>query len=554
MSGKVISIEIGIHTTKICEVDYKKKNPRVYNCIIFDTPKNAYEDGYIRDKNKFVEIAKEKIRNAALKGNKVVFTISSSKIANREVIIPFVKENRIQDIVNANATEYFPVDITDYVITYNVLETIQAEGIKKLRLLVLAAPETLIKNYYNIADLLGLEVVSIDYNGNSSYQIVKSQFPNGTNLLIQLNDSNTLIHIIEDGVLSLQRSVEFGSLSVVKTLLEYEYIATNEQDGIKLLKKEQFIQGSDIADAFQEAAVTIALTDQEQRNFTKKIHVKNEITDSLKYLIGNILRVLDYYYSKNKDKKIQTIYITGLGASFKGFDELLVTETGIAVKKMDTLQAVNFKKNISLEAIDPSDFISCIGAAVNPVNFIPKDYLLRVKKQSNNQYLKIIFGGAVVISIILVTSSYIALKSASIDNKRLNQEIDNLSEINEIFEANAKASVMYQQASAMISSTVNPNIWLNDVISQLENKLPQNTVIETFQVTSTDINLSLKCNSKEVAAKTLMELKEIPYLTNINTGGMTETEDENGLSTVRFIITGDYNLALLQEDNHEDNN
>ena len=49
MGKKVLSIEIGLHTTRVCEVEAGKKNPHVYNCISFDTPENIVEVGFILD-------------------------------------------------------------------------------------------------------------------------------------------------------------------------------------------------------------------------------------------------------------------------------------------------------------------------------------------------------------------------------------------------------------------------------------------------------------------------------------------------------------------------
>lgn len=46
----------------------------------------------------------------------------SSRIASREVRIPFVKKNRIQSIIQENATDYFPIDISGYVLSYSMID------------------------------------------------------------------------------------------------------------------------------------------------------------------------------------------------------------------------------------------------------------------------------------------------------------------------------------------------------------------------------------------------------------------------------------------------
>ncbi len=549
MSGKVISIEIGLTNTKICEVDYKKKNPRVYNCITFDTPKNSFDDGYIRDKNTFSVIAKEYIAKSKIKGDKVVFSISSTKIVNREVIIPFVKINRIQDVINANASEYFPVDITDYILTYSILETIQDGENKKLRILVFAAPDNLIKNYYNIAELLGLEVAAIDYSGNSVYQITKTQISKGNNLVIQFNEQSTLLNIMEDGILKLQRTVGFSSLSIIHSLMEADYLdISDEANGFRQLIQEKFIiSGENLA--MEEAAASMSFEDDtEFLKYKKNYELKKEIMNSLQYLTGNIQRVLDYYYSKNKDKRITNISITGFGSKYKGLDELLQLETGLDVETIRDLQAVNFRKNISLEDQIQSDYIACIGAAIAPINFVSKEYQLKEKKSNSIHIIRMAIGAALVISVTLVGTSLLDYKNASIDNQHLNAEIASLSEINQVYETHNNAKVLFEQVNTMDLMTKSAGTILGKLILELEDKLPRQSIIESFQITESGITLSMKCNTKEGAAKTLMQLKEIPYLSNIGTTGINQETDENGLFTTRFIVTGSYNLLAIMED------
>lgn len=554
MSGKVISIEIGLTTTKICEVDYKKKNPRVYNCISFDTPKNCFEDGYIRDKNTFTMITKEYLAKSKIKGDKVVFSISSTKIVNREVIIPFVKKNRIQDVIHANASEYFPVDITDYILTYSILETIQEGENKKLRILVFAAPDNLIKNYYNIAELLGLEVMAIDYNGNSVYQITKTQAGKGNHLVIQFNEQSTLLNIMEGGILRLQRTVGFSSLSIIHSLMEADFLnISDESNGLRQLVQEKFIMSKEKL-AVEEAAMSLSFTDNAEFLKQKKNYeVKKEIMNALQYLTGNIQRVLDYYYSKNKDKRITGIYITGFGAKYKGLDELLNLETDIAVETIQELHDVTFRKNIRLEPQNQSDFISCIGAAIDPVCFISKEYQLQVKKDSSAHLIKIAFGAVFVISAALVGTSLLDYKNAALDNKGLTSQIAGLSDVNQVYEAHNNAKVLFDQVSAMDVLAKSPGTILGKLITELEEKLPRQSVIESFQITENGITLSMKCNTKEGASKTLMQLKEIPYLSNVATGGINQSTDENGMSTIRFVVTGSYNLSAVLEDENGTN-
>ena len=167
MANRVVSIDIGSDFTRIAEIDYKKKNPGVYNCFSIRNPEASVEDGQIVDPVLFSEELKKGFAENGIHAKKVVFSITSTKIANREVTVPKVKEKSLLPLINAKATEYFPVDMSQYQLAYNTLEEIEAEGRKQLRMLMLAAPKELLESYYTLAKETGLTIEALDYSGNS---------------------------------------------------------------------------------------------------------------------------------------------------------------------------------------------------------------------------------------------------------------------------------------------------------------------------------------------------------------------------------------------------
>ena len=45
MAGRVISIEIGYSLTRVCEMDYKAKSPKIYNSFTIPTMEGIVNDG-----------------------------------------------------------------------------------------------------------------------------------------------------------------------------------------------------------------------------------------------------------------------------------------------------------------------------------------------------------------------------------------------------------------------------------------------------------------------------------------------------------------------------
>ncbi|NLP34278.1 MAG: pilus assembly protein PilM [Clostridiales bacterium] len=546
MSNKVISMEIGLHTTRICEVSYKKNNPHVYQCISFQTPENTFEDGYIRDKNKFVDTVKEKISEAKFKSNRIVFTVASNKIASREVTIPLVKENRIQDVVNANATEYFPIDLSEYTISYSVLEKVTDKDDRKLRLLVLAAPNNLIRNYYNVAEMLGCEVAAIDYMGNSNLQIIKKQVSEGTNMVLQVNEQMTLISILEKNVLKLQRTISFGTVDIVEALVnDRNFGSMSEQEAYQLLQQMDF---NDIQSEEMLANKTPDMNKEEPKDskVSDDYYSKSIIIDSLSYLVNNILRILDYYVTQNQ-KNVETILITGNGSKIPAIEQLIKQETRLEIQGLNELNSVTFNKRYDIKKEDQSEYIFCIGASINPVNFIPNEDILKKKKHLFIHNMYVIFIGSCIFSLILVGSAYLSYHTELQVNKKLKADIDKIAGVEEIYNRSIKLRDVHEQVQELEKQSSNPNEKLNQLIKDLEDKLPNSAVVEAVNITSSDITLSMKTDSKETAAKVLQQLKTIPSLSEVTTNGITESRSEVGVTTVKFVINARYDDLLLQE-------
>ena len=121
MANRILSVDMGYSLTKVCEMDYGVKNPKIYNTFVLNTPEGMISDGLINVKEEFLTLFQTMLNEKGIKTRKVIFSIASSKIATREAKIPYCKENRISDIVRANLSDYFPIDASQYVIAHSIL-------------------------------------------------------------------------------------------------------------------------------------------------------------------------------------------------------------------------------------------------------------------------------------------------------------------------------------------------------------------------------------------------------------------------------------------------
>jgi type IV pilus assembly protein PilM len=349
-----------------------------------------------------------------------------------------------------------------------------------MRLSVFAVPATLVKNYYSFASAMHFDIISIDYSGNSSYQMIKRQANRGTNVFVQLNEQDTLISILRDDTLILQRNVGYGISALIEAVMEQGiYQTKSPEEAFKLLSSRnllslepdhqeqlQFDSSWSKGEAAAASEYVRAVNSSKGTQDEAESEARRNIRESLHFLTSSIARMLDYYKSNHKETEFDMVYLSGAGVRVQGIDNFFYSEIGITHKKMEKLWTVSSKKKAVAYRNNPSEFISCIGAVIKPINFVPQEFIEKKQKRS-----------AVIATIILALAclagsagtiyvSYTDYLSAKDRLQEVNREKDAmqpLSGAHEVYNQAVKDLETLKQADAGTQSN-------NDKIAEVLNE------------------------------------------------------------------------------------
>ena len=514
-NNKVLTIDITNESITITEVTAsEKKTSTVHNAIIFETPEDAYEDGFIRDKERIAEAIKSQLAANGITNKNAIFVLTSTKIVNREVLVPFVKENKIKGIINANSSEYFPVNIEDYTVSHSVLETVtDEENNKQLRVLAVAAPTSMVRSYYEVAALAGLKVVALDYIGNAMLQLIKTQTSeNMTTMVIQLGSESTVLNIVKGDILLLQRTVPYGTNVVVNEVMD--------------------AKGVD---------ATTAMTLLQNERLSRVDFDDNAITGSFRYLINNIGRVMDFFASKNPDKPIDDVFLTGDGALIKGIDGLFKVQLNVSTRVMDSLFNIKFDPKIDLKIYNPVYLMVPIGAAFAPMGFTISEGGASGKKEGQMDTTPLVVAFLILAVLVaggLTAVSFVLKNQAQTELDDVNKKIASIQDIETIVKDYENAESVYVDAMSMYSYTKNLNENVVTFITALEEKMPKGTDITAFESDSTGVSISGTAAEYDDIAGLAISLKEIDCIDNSFIASITENVDEDtGKITYDFTVT-----------------
>ena len=574
MAKTVVSIEIGESKTRAAVLSMGKKRQHIKKAVVFDTPKNAMEDGYIRDHSMFAEQLLLKLREANIKAKDIVFAISSNKVISREVSVTAAKEKMLKSIVMSEVDEYFPMDLSEHIISYSIIGHDVENG--QYRLMVYAAPEALIYGYYGVAKEMRCSVAAIDFTGNAVFQWMKRSALEEVSLIMEVNETSSVITILNKDEMGVQRTINYGAMTLADALAEsgsYDGLDTPAK-AMDLLLSQDFINvGPDGEEKWRqgelakiregrfqrietgsaenengetmeaERSVERLLSDEEI--LKRRAFAREDVTEAARLLVSNMRRVMDYYTSKNGGVTVQKVYVTGLGAMLQGLDGIVAQELELAAEVYDITESVTFSGEATEYEDRGQEFLACCGAVISPLGFRPADADAAEKKKELAILSAVIFVAAAgAIAFLMITTS-VEISQAEKRQEELKAQIaeaESIEQLRDVYLASQQSVLLMETTDAL---TFREPEQLNELITALERALPKRALVHNISISGNTMSINMTTMTKEEAAKAQMQLKEIPYIQSISVGGIVEKVDE---ATKRSEVAFTVNCVLQKYD------
>lgn len=567
MAKKVISIETGIQWTKVALVDYRKKNPPVHEAFAFRTPEHAVEDGYIRDKDSLARALKEELVRRQILEKDVVFTLSSSKVVTREVMIPYVKDNKIKGIIDAQSRDYFPMDISGYTISYSKMDVVEDDGKKQLKLLLVAIPDNLLGNYVSFAQLAGLKVETFDYIGNGCIQLMCDSFVDNA-MIIQLEEQATVISILENKKLAFQRVTPYGYGATISAVVDHPILGIDDEEKAFdfLLEHNVIFNKPSMPDNGDPAQQAIDQTQADE--------AYEDLAESLRYHLRIANTALDYYQNQVKKEFVGNVYLVGDGSRFAGIHKLFAQELPLPLQKIDFAKVIDLRNQNGVNdqkkagkkkhqdytdpvleessntrqprAATPVGFLSVIGAAVHPLDAKPKEMQAADSKKNDLHTAYVLLAGSLLLSLLLILGSSVRQLIAHSEHRHLTDQLESLAYVQQTYDESSSVQQEEQVYVTIDDATKTKNEQLLPLIEQLEAELPSAIKVTSMQTDDNLITLNMTADRKITVGQMLLNFQNVTLLTDPSIPSMSEqTDEESGSSEWTYTVNAYY--ADVQE-------
>lgn len=535
MAKKVVVVRIGAKTTHIVHMEYMTNNPTIYGCIRIPTPEGAYDDGLIRDVMEVGQRLKKACKDKGIHTTDVIFTVESSKIANRETTIPYVAKVKVRQNVMAKVPDLFPVDSERYVFSY-VLQGKEYQndnveqgelGGKVQDVHIFAAPAELVDSYYALADAAGFHVEAIEADGNSVFQMMRRQVKGDITMSVQINQNSTLVNIIDGEKMYLQRVIPYGVNVFTEVMTQEEVFETpDEEQAYRLLTTKKVLLGSMNAEVPED-------------DFS--LAKRSEVTDNAEYLISNIVRVMEYYNSRYKEKPINRVFCIGQGCSVAGLPELLTNELGVMVSIPTELDGVRFNHKVAINSTI-LQYVNCFGSVFCPVRFMPRALELKEANKGTLVGSVLIFASLLLGSIVLAAFSFLQVYVATEDRDALRARVQAMEPVETEYNNLMKIEKNYDLKELLRVFVRRNNNSFHNTMNTLSDTLPKSFRIESIQSDDNKVTISAKSQDKLSSLSALkIQMNKISGIKNAKIDTIAENKEQaTNRRTYTYTLTFEY--------------
>lgn len=155
-------IDFGSDSIKVVYGNFGRKDIEIFAHSVISVGRDLVDDGKVLNPLEVATLLKQSVDSNNIKVSDLTLILSGSEIIIREIQVPKVDEKEVGKIIEFEAQQYFPIELTEYMIDYKVLDEVNTDEEDKLRVLLVAVPLEQIQGYVKVAEYLGVELKAID--------------------------------------------------------------------------------------------------------------------------------------------------------------------------------------------------------------------------------------------------------------------------------------------------------------------------------------------------------------------------------------------------------
>jgi type IV pilus assembly protein PilM len=233
-----IGIDLGTSSIKIVELENEKGKPKLITYGFSEQSTDIVKSDSQETQKEIVAALKAIISKAKVTTPKAIAALPSFAVFSSIISLPAMSKKDLVAAVRWEAKKFVPMPLEEMILDWKVLDggkgeekddkkdkkkdkkekNVQpASGSKNIKILLTAAPKTLVKRYVDIFKQANLQLVSLE---TESFALERSLIGNdhSATMIVDIGAIACDISVIVNGIPILNRSVDIGGNTITKAI------------------------------------------------------------------------------------------------------------------------------------------------------------------------------------------------------------------------------------------------------------------------------------------------------------------------------------------------
>jgi type IV pilus assembly protein PilM len=299
-----IGLDVGSTAVRAAEVVNGSDLPSLVRAAQVPLPPGAVDSGEVRDVEALSAAIRELWQRGAFKSKQAVLGVGNQRVVVREVTVPALPPKELKQSLAFQVQDLIPIPVDEAVLDYDVLEELEQDGAKMLRLLVVAAQREMVNRMVDAAVRAKVEPVGVDLVPFALIRAVGQddglglqEADAGGEAIVDVGADVTNICVHERGVAKFVRILPSGGQDVTRAMASSLGIPEDQAEAIKRGTPQDGAPPPETARQVLESRASV--------------------------LVDEIRSSFDFYQAQSPGARVSRVLVTGGSSKLPGLLEMI---------------------------------------------------------------------------------------------------------------------------------------------------------------------------------------------------------------------------------------
>ena len=154
----IVGLDIGSRTIKVAEIEENKKGRVLKRFGMIDIGPGLIEEGAVRNPEAVAYLIRQLFSSQKIKESNVAIAIGGYSTIVKNISVPAMDEEQLQETIQFEAEQYIPFDINDVNLDFQILGENEINP-NQMNVMLVAAKKEMVNDYINLVQLAGLNQI-----------------------------------------------------------------------------------------------------------------------------------------------------------------------------------------------------------------------------------------------------------------------------------------------------------------------------------------------------------------------------------------------------------